>query len=577
MVVSAGPDSLVYYFTGAGSDGGTQTTQSSSLGNYRSSTEAKRVGILVSTPIPNVEILGASRYNAVEDAGGEGLGTGTIYASGPDTLRYQAPGSATPGAAVTLANGAIGRLLDGEDVSRWVRVRRTSASQLAGAASVEFLEVFNTVFGVGNGTAAGSNRYRAVMLRNDFTAAITDVQVFVRPLVETHVVSSVAQLGGAGAGSITGAADAFCHWPHKGWARIETSGGSLREIVYYSSRTDTTLTVPALGRGRLGTSAAAGAGTDKVWSVPGIRLGVELANPLVNGPVQSIANETTAPNTAAFVGTAWSTAITGATGIQVGTLHYQQQAAIWIHVELPAGVSAIARALNAIGVEYNSDAIDYAETLAGMYRIADSAIARYEIHIGVGAEPDLNDPPDETTATLPYDTTYTIPAGTTVYVAVNYRNAYDLVSQNMATTRLEVDGANEGLTPPPLTPVIISWTPTTGGAFRLRAEYDITMDPFPGDNIRLYFTSNGVDPNTGNLLVTVPIVRGGPMGKAFIDYTTTTFVAGTVGKIRIASYRSSDGRISALSATATAIAETAGPSAPSGSIGQRKNYQQDQS
>ena len=119
---------------------------------------------------------------------------------------------------------------------------------------------------------------------------------------------------------------------------------------------------------------------------------------------------------------------------------------------MPSGVTAIAKALSTVGVAYKADALPYLETLAGMYRISDSAIAKYEIHIGVGAEPDLTAAPTETTASLPYDTTYTIPISTVVYVAVNYRNAYNLVSQNMATTQLEVNGTSAGIVPVPPIP-----------------------------------------------------------------------------------------------------------------------------
>jgi hypothetical protein len=577
IITTAQADSLVYYFTGAGADGGSQTAQDGCLGHFRSSTEAVRVSYTIATPIPNVQVLGASRYNAIEDTGGVGLGIGSIFSDGPNSLRYAAPGSDTPGSSVILTSGQTDRLIDGADPSKWVRVQRTSADQLAGGESIEFVDLFNDVFGLSNGTATGGNNYRAVMLRNDFSASITLLKLYVKPLISTNSVSSVTQLGAAGAGTITGAADSFCHFPWKGWARIETSVGVLREIVYYSSRTGQALSVPALGRGRLGTSAAAGAATDKIWAIPGIRVGFELATPLVNGSVQTIANETTSPNTASFVGTAWSTAITAATGISVGTLNYHQQGAIWIHRELPAGVSAISKSLNLIGVSYTSDGKAYNETLAGMYRIADSALARYEIFFGIGgAEPDLTGSPNETTPTLPYNSIYVVPPSTIVKVAVAFRNQYDLSSGSITTTTIESDSGSVEIVPGPITPSIISLTATAGGTFRLLAEYDYILDSNPGDVWRIYLKTGGTDPTTADLLASVTMTRPGTIGRVLLDYTTGSYANGTIVKVKVAVYRSSDGRLSALSETATGVADISVTSSPTGSIGQRKSFHQSQ-
>lgn len=573
-------DDLRFYFTGATSDGGTQTAQASCLGNFRSSTETKRVHFLISTPIPNVEVLGASRFNGVR-VEGNGLGVGIIYATGSNTLAYVAPGNSTLGAPVTFANGETKDLTDVTNPSKWVRVKRTSVAQFAGAMAIEFLDLFNDAIGMSNAAEAessvGSNRYRSVMFRNSSTGQIIVLQLYVKPLVPTATISNVTQLSGVGAGTIAGANDGFCGWPFRGWAHVRMVGGSLREAVYYSSRTDTVLTVAALGRSRLGTAASAGTNTDSIWSVPGIRIGFEKAVPFVNGSVQTIANESTAPATGGFIGGGWSLFTTPTNGIQVGTLNPQEQGSIWIHRELPASVSAIAQVLNAIGVRWGQDSVVFDETLAGMYRIADDDLKKYEIHIGVNAEPDLTAAPTETTATLPFDTTYQIPINTKVFVAVNYRNEYDLRSQNQVSTVIEVDGTNNQITPVPIAPTIILWQPASAGSFHLVGEYDIASDLNPGDQFKIYFTNNGVDPTTADLLATVAIVRGGPMGRAYLDYTTGSYADGTTGKVRIAINRTSDSRLSALSATATAIASTGGAITPTGAIGQKRVFIQDQS
>jgi len=74
---------------------------------------------------------------AVADACAEG--NGTITAATADTLTWKAPGSNTAGSAVTIADGEIKDLADGEDATHTVTVKRTSTDDLDGTATV-----FNT-------------------------------------------------------------------------------------------------------------------------------------------------------------------------------------------------------------------------------------------------------------------------------------------------------------------------------------------------------------------------------------------------------------------------------------------------
>ncbi len=300
-------DGLRAYLTGAGSDGGSQDDPADSLGGYRASTEAERVGTFLVAPIRGVQVLAASRAN-----GSDG-DVGSLQTVAAGKLRYTAPGSSTSGPAVSIIPGELKVLADGEDPSKWIRVLRTTSDDLAGHGVVEFVDQLNNVFGLSNADNAestgGGDRYRAVMLRNDDLIAISGIKLYVPPLpYGSTATSSAGQLSGSGAGTITGPAAAFCGWPKRGWCRIETSGASLREIVYYSSRTGAALTVPSLGRGRLGTSAGAGAADDVCYAVPGFRIAWEEASPKKNGNVQTIANETTAPT-----GVTWSTAISSST------------------------------------------------------------------------------------------------------------------------------------------------------------------------------------------------------------------------------------------------------------------------
>ena len=327
-------DALRWHLTGAGSDGGVQADPDAALGNYRSSSEFQQLGAIGALP----------GFAVAFAAGGNGAGNGTLQTDGSGNVRWTAPGSSTHGDYVAIADAATKLLLDGEDPLKFVRVTRDAASAPAAAtATITLVDVFNSIFDNVNGSAgndesgAGDDEYRGLMLKNASSKAVYDVKVWVKPLDDESETSGSAQLGGAGGGTI-GTAGSFAGWPSSGWARIVTSGGALREIVYYSSRTDTVLTVPAGGRGRLGTSAAAGAATDEVWSVPGWRIAKEAPSAQPAGFVQTIADEDTAPG-----GVSWSTGINAADGISVGTLAPGYIQGLWIHREIVASHMAIAQ------------------------------------------------------------------------------------------------------------------------------------------------------------------------------------------------------------------------------------------
>jgi hypothetical protein len=117
----------------------------------------------------------------------------------------------------------------------------------------------------------------------------------------TQRVSAGGQLGASGSGTIT-ISRRFLRLADTGFCHVKTSGGSTREIVYYSSRTGTVLTVPTAGRGLLGTSrrgrcehrhARRGAGDPH-------RQG-SACRSSTTGNAQTIANEGTAPS-----GITWS-------------------------------------------------------------------------------------------------------------------------------------------------------------------------------------------------------------------------------------------------------------------------------
>jgi len=336
-------DALRFYLTGAGSDGGAQADPDAALGDYRSSTLCEFLAITVTNPISNVTVDFAAGLN--------GTGDGTLTATGNDTLAWTAPGG-SQGANVTILNGETKILEDGTTASKFVRVTRTTADNLTGTATCTLADTYNDVVGLDNVSsaeaAAGDDEYRAVMLKNESASDITVLKLYLQTL-GTQRTSDSGQLGASGAGTISISSGNFNDWPDYGWCRIVTSGGSEREIVYYTSCTATALTVPAAGRERLGTSAAAGAATDTVDAVPGIRIAKELP---VASAIQTIADEDTAPT-----GLTWRTGNGASDGpVDIGTLSAGALYGLWIHREIPAGAVAVPDALNHIAYQFDTAA-----------------------------------------------------------------------------------------------------------------------------------------------------------------------------------------------------------------------------
>lgn len=332
-------DSIRTYNSGAGSVDAAQTDADACLGGNRSSTEVDVLDVDVTSPISNVTI--------VHVAGSNGTGTGTLTAASDDTLTWQLSGG-TVGAAVTILNGETKIIETGDSASEFVRVSRTSATALSGAATLTLTEVLNNVVGLDNVSsaeaAAGDTEYRAFFIQNDNSTEVSNVKAYIATL-GTQRTSNSAQLSASGAGTIT-TTGSFAGWPERGWCHIKTSGGTTREIVYYSSRTDTSLTIPSTGRALLGTSAAAGASSDTLDAVPGIRIAIEAPS---SGAIQTIADESTAPT-----GLTWGTPITAAAALSIGTLAADGDYGIWIEYEIPEAAEAAASVLNLIKLTFDA-------------------------------------------------------------------------------------------------------------------------------------------------------------------------------------------------------------------------------
>ena len=280
-------DALRLYLTGASSDGGTQTDPDASLGNYRSSTQIMAVGHLVRNAIPGLTIDYVCPRN--------GLGEGAILSDG-SAIAWLPPGG-TRGDYVTIANGETKIAQGGGgDPGKYIRVSRTSADSLDGASTVKIVDVFNALFdNVGNAErAAGDLEYRCFAFKAGPYATIRDFKLWLGLLGTANTVDS-SGYAATGAVTVTGQSS-FGDWLESGYVKNTDTG----EVMYYSSRTATALTVPAGGRDVWGDGAAAGSEDDALEPISGVRIGIESPSSQPSGSFTTVADEDTAPGGVTF-------------------------------------------------------------------------------------------------------------------------------------------------------------------------------------------------------------------------------------------------------------------------------------
>lgn len=335
-------DSLREYLTGAASDGGSQSDPALSFGNYRSSTEAAVYSLAVSPGITGLTVEFASGSNAE--------GSGIIQAVDANNLKWKPYGATDYGPVATFSGTGVRGIVEANaDPGQYLRIMATTPFGVGTTPAVLSYQI-NNYYGFGNVSAAdalaGLQNYRASTVKNGSSLPVTLFKRWIG-LLGSPASSNTAWLSGAGTGTIT-TSGTLADWPLSGWVQIRNSAGTLKEVAYYSSRTDTSLTVSV--RGVLGTAATAGANTDLIYPVPGIAIGIDTAGVQAAGSsIQTIAGATTPP-----VAVTWNLGITAATGLQIGTLAAGQQVGIWIWRSIPAGMVGITSNMNLVMDSYSA-------------------------------------------------------------------------------------------------------------------------------------------------------------------------------------------------------------------------------
>lgn len=482
------------------------------------------------------------------------------------TLYYQAPGD-TEGTGVYIdgvlnydAFTKYGRdpvyvLMSGDGL-RWLRVRvcndpkilqlaSTSGTDypegsLEGYATLTIRRVYSNGLAMPDYSGAGGpgadvNNYSAIMLYNQSEARVQNVIAYVGNFGD--VVSDAAQLGATGAGTVETSETIPSDVPATGWARIVTSGGTLREIVYYEERDDNVLTVPATGRARLGTSAAAGAADDVVYFVPGIRIWSEA--PDADGMIQTIVDNTTAP-----AGASWSTAITQATGMSLGAMDPATNYGLWIHREIPEGAVVDANHISKIHIYFEMDgdaATNYTHTYYGHWRIRDTNNDYYLLFMGEGAMPSFTaGGVVAQSLTLPFNYVLPLPASQTQFWAVVRRlSDLDIGGLNTYPRKylINADGTLESPAISAPTDIVVSRLPA--GGLRLTAQYNRALDADPADTWQVY-TKVGSAPTIGVDTPSETAMTGNGLGPVRRLETETQLAAQDTLYVIVRAKRSSD-------------------------------------
>jgi hypothetical protein len=335
-------DSLREYLTGASSDGGSQSNPLLSLGNYRSATEALSLGITIINPITGVIVQYAGGANPI--------GNGILTAIDTSHLTWQPSTATSPGAPAGFTGSADTEIVEADgSPGQYLRITGTTPFSI-GVSTVSLSYLADNVFGFDDITianaASGLNEYRATMIRNEGTGSISSFQRWIATL-GTSQTSNIAVLSSSGSGIIS-TSGSFATWPASGWCQIQTSTGTLKEVVYYTARTLTSLTVST--RGMLGTTATSGAITDSIFPCPGVSIAVDPTGVQSFGAdIQSVANANTAPT-----GVTWNLGLTQSSGLQIGTLAVDQQVGIWMWRQIPPGAVSTPQAVTRLLDSFNA-------------------------------------------------------------------------------------------------------------------------------------------------------------------------------------------------------------------------------
>jgi hypothetical protein len=435
-----------------------------------------------------------------------------LSVSGTNQLKWKAPGG-TFGSAVTIAPYETKLIEDGTDAYKWIRVYWDgdySQAALGGDDLINILPIYHE-----GRIDSVEHEYVSYILSNHSATASDVTGIEFGSIAGDPVTTSITQLPSSGAGTIQGAASAFAAWPAAGWARIMTNAPAQREIVYYTSRTDTVLTVPSGGRALFGTTAAAGLFTDSVYEHPGFEVAIEVAD--ADGRIQTIANRTTAPTSVTFT----------SDSATHSTLTSNNNLGLWIHYHTPSVAVGGIGAKKDAAILFTTGGSNYIGNIQSKHNTVQSSLDRYELYAGVDANPTFTTA-STTSATLPFTYALSAPvSGTREHrYTVRKRNEYNLVSLNNYWRKTVVNSAGANVTSTLSSPQNTRLVQIGDGKLRLTSAYPYGLDSSPATKWIVYTTTSGVDPDPAVDTATEVADVGAPdllTGRSYLSVDTSSF------------------------------------------------------
>lgn len=182
------------------------------------------------------------------------------------------------------------------------------------------------------------------------------------------------------------------------------------------------------------------------------------------------------------------------------------------------------------------------QTYEQAYRVANTALAKYELYVGVDGPPDFSAPPTATSPTLPFTWTPTPPGAGSIelHMVVRQRNKYDLQSFNVFETVRTIHSTGTIDAAPVSPPIDVRIYDGDEGYAIVVAKYMSIDDPLPANTWDLYVKIGSTPvPGVDVATYTGPITFMGVEGA--LSRIVGPYTPGTLLHVVLAARRSSDG------------------------------------
>lgn len=265
----------------------------------------------------------------------------------------------------------------------------------------------------------------------------------------------------------------------------------------------------------------------------------------------------------------WNQGTTSGTGLAIGTVAAGASVGLWMRRIVPGAVDATPKQIQSISYQFDVSGETYVGGATGFYRVSDTSLENLLIYRGVGAEPDFTAPPFET-STITIDAegrvhvdshqTAALPPDATYFFVSRVRDKYGLISQNIDSTRIEIDAGGDEVEVSPSAPEEPTLEPGAAGIVTVGALYQSFLD---GDNAAdtwlIYLTSDGStpDPDVDTPIEVVMVFAG---GLARLAYDSEAFSDGATIKVIIRTRRTGAAdsiNVNVLTTTASTSGSTA--------------------